>query len=183
MSKTVSFSINLAPKDPFFSTPLGRILKWALSVGRYIVIFTEVIVIVSFVSRFTLDRQITDLNNSINQKANVISSFGSLEQDVRNTQKAIENYTQVIQSKEILQTFPALTEVTPVGIILRQLTIRPEQININGATYSQDVLNTFINNLTLSSYFSDITVGRIESNPQDDSSFTFTISARVSDSN
>lgn len=179
MPKTVSFDINLAPKDPFFATPLGKILKWALSVGRYIVIFTEVIVIVSFVSRFTLDRQITDLNNSINQKVNVIGSFGELEDNIRTTQTMIDDYKQVAQSTEILETFPALTEVTPQGVILRQLTIRPNQIAISGTTFSQENLNIFINNLTLSDYFTDVDVSRIESDPQQDSNFSFAISAQI----
>jgi Tfp pilus assembly protein PilN len=179
MPKSVSFDINLTPKDPFFATPLGKILKWALSVGRYVVIFTEVIVIVSFVSRFTLDRQITDLNNSINQKVNVIDSFGELEDNVRTTQKMIDDYKQVAQSTKILKTFPALTEVTPQGVILRQLTIRPNQIAISGTTFSQENLNIFISNLTLSEYFTDIDVSRIESDPQQDSNFSFAISAQI----
>jgi Tfp pilus assembly protein PilN len=179
MPKAISFDINLAPKDPFFATPLGKILKWALSVGRYVVIFTEVIVIVSFVSRFTLDRQITDLNNSINQKVNVIDSFGELEDNIRTTQKMIDDYKQVEQSTKILKTFPALTEVTPQGVILRQLTIRPNQIAISGTTFSQENLNIFISNLTLSEYFTDIDVSRIESDPQQDSNFSFAISAQI----
>lgn len=179
MSKIVSFDINLAPKDPFFATPLGKVLKWALSVGRYIVIFTEVIVIVSFVSRFTLDRQITDLNNSINQKVNVIGSFGELESNIRTTQRMIEDYKQVTQTTDILETFPALTEVTPQGIILRQLTIRPNQVAISGTTFSQENLNVFINNLTLSNYFTDVDVSRIESDPQQESNFSFAINARI----
>lgn len=179
MSKTVSFDINLAPKDPFFETALGKILKWALSVGRYIVIFTEVIVIISFVSRFTLDRQITDLNTSIAQKVNVIESFGDLEDNVRTAQRLIEDYNQISQTKEILDTFPAITEITPAGILLRQLTIRPDQVSISGNTFGQDNLNLLINNLTLSNYFTDIDVNRIETDPQQEATFTFTINAAV----
>jgi Tfp pilus assembly protein PilN len=179
MSKNVSFNINLAPKDPFFATPLGKLLKWALSVGRYIVIFTEVIVIVSFVSRFTLDRQITDLNNSITQKVNVIDSFGDLETNVKNTQRVIEDYKQTGQSTEILKTFPEINKVTPVGVYLKQLSVRPNQIAITGSSFDQENLNNFINNLSLSTYFSDVNISKIESNKQNDSNFTFTVSAQV----
>ena len=181
MPKTVSFDINLAPKDPFFETALGKLLKWALSVGRYIVIFTEIIVIISFVSRFTLDRQITDLNNAITQKQNVIGSFGDLENNIRTTQKVIEDYKQIEQSTEILNTFPALAEVTPPGVTLRQLNIRPTQVAISGTTFSQENLNTLINNLTLSQYFSEVEVNRIESDPQEESNFSFSISAQIAE--
>lgn len=179
MSKTVSFDINLAPKDPFFRTPLGKILKWALSVGRYIVIFTEIIVIISFVSRFTLDRQITDLNNTINQKQSVIESFGDLEANVRSTQRLVEEYKQVEQSTAILDTFPALTQVTPQGISLRQLIIRSNQVSVTGTTFSQENLNTLINNITLSPFFTDVEITKIETDPQEKSSFSFAISAQL----
>jgi len=179
MPKPISFDINLAPKDPFFETPLGKILRWALSVGRYIVIFTEIIVIISFVSRFTLDRQITDLNNSINQKKNVVESFGELENTIRNTQKVIEQYKQVEQTTEILTIFPALTEVTPPGVTLRQLTIQPNRISITGATFNQESLNTLINNITLSTTFRDVEVSKIESDEEEDASFVFVINASV----
>lgn len=179
MPKIVSFDINLAPKDPFFETALGKILKWALSVGRYIVIFTEIVVIMSFVSRFTLDRQITDLNTSINQKQSVIESFGDLEMNVRTAQRLVEEYKQVEQSSEILTTFPALTQVTPPGISLRQLIIRSNQISVTGTTFSQDTLNTLINNITVSPFFTDVEVTKIETDPQQRNSFSFAIGAQL----
>ncbi len=179
MPKIVSFDINLAPKDPFFETALGKILKWALSVGRYIVIFTEIVVIMSFVSRFTLDRQITDLNNSINQKQSVIQSFGDLETNVRTAQRLVDEYKQVEQSSAILGTFPALTQVTPQGISLRQLIIRSNQISVTGTTFSQDTLNTLINNITVSPFFTDVEVTKIETDPQQKNSFSFAIGAQL----
>ena len=60
-------SINLLPQDPFYETPIGRVMAWASTVGRYLVIFTEVVVIFSFASRFKLDRDLTDLNATILQ--------------------------------------------------------------------------------------------------------------------
>ena len=73
-----AITINLVPKDPFFATIPGRVLKWALSAGRYIVIFTELVVIISFATRFTLDRQVTDLNDTITSKEAIINSYGAL---------------------------------------------------------------------------------------------------------
>jgi hypothetical protein len=91
MKKTTAhIRINLLPKDPFLSTPLGRFLTWSLHVGRYLVIFTELVVITSFGSRFVIDRQVTDLNVQLREKQTIIQSYGSLEQDVRTVQKKLE---------------------------------------------------------------------------------------------
>lgn len=177
--KTVDFSINLAPKDPFFKTPLGKTLQWALSAGRYIVIFTEIIVILSFISRFTLDRQITDLNASIEQKRVIIESFGPVEASVRQAQKQIEEYKQVEQSTAILDVFPNLTQITPPGIFLDRLAISQEQINLAGNTNTQEDLNNLITNLTLSPAFENVVVNRIESSKENEAGFSFVINSKL----
>src|SRR5690554_2981690 len=92
--KPASITINLLPKDPFFETVVGKTLKWALSAGRYIVIFTELIVILSFLARFTLDRQLTDVNSDIANNETIVASYGELEENFRRAQ---ERTTQIKQ--------------------------------------------------------------------------------------
>jgi Tfp pilus assembly protein PilN len=176
--KLVSFKINLVPKDPFFNTILGKTLKWALSVGRYIVIFTELVVILSFVTRFTLDRQVTDLNNAINQKQTVISSFGDLEKNVRIIQAKIENYLQIEQQTNIAEVFPALSEITPPTVQLDQLIIKAGNISFTGTAKTQEGLNTLITNIQLSPAFADVEINKIESS-KDQAGLEFTIQART----
>lgn len=156
-------AINLVPKDPFFDSPVGKILKWALSVGRYIVIFTELIVIVSFVTRFSLDRQVTDLNKEIFQKETVVRSYGDLEQNVRLTQKKIEGYRQIEQQENLADIFPQLSQLTPRGIVLDSLSITPEVISFNGQAQSQEVFSSFITNIELSGELGWVTVNQIDS--------------------
>jgi Tfp pilus assembly protein PilN len=167
MKKTAQIKINLIPKDPFFSTAPGRILKWALSAGRYIVIFTELVVIMSFIARFTLDRQVTDLNQSINQKKQIILSYGDVEDSVRSAQEKISQYNQSEQEANIVDTFTNLTQIMPNGIVLDNLSIRPTSINIAGRTLSQNAFNLLINNLQLSQDFTKIDVGELESNNEE----------------
>lgn len=176
MKKTAQININLIPKDPFFSTIIGKVLRWALSAGRYIVIFTELVVIMSFVARFTLDRQVTDLNSSIEQKKQIISAYGTLEEDVRSVQEKIEQYRQTEQETNIVDTFANLTAVVPDGVVLDQLAIRPTSVTISGRTLSQRAFNYLINNLQLSPKFSNITVGEIKSGDEEESGILFKIS-------
>ena len=53
--------INLLPKTEFELSFWGRFIKWALSTGRYIIILTELVVIIAFMSRFKLDRDASDV--------------------------------------------------------------------------------------------------------------------------
>ena len=178
-SKKVSVAINLVPQDPFFETVLGRALKWALSVGRYIVIFTEMVVIISFATRFTLDRQVTDLNSEISQKQRAIKSYGDLEKEFTFVQDQIEDYKQLKQDYNLVEIFPLLNETIPNGVAFDALTVQSGAINFSGTAFSQDALNVLINNMQLDQNFSNVRISRIESKDEKSSSILFDISSDV----
>src|SRR3972149_5349790 len=67
----------------------GRLLPRPLFFGRYVVIFTELIVISAFLYRFGLDRMLTDLRASTKDKQSVITGFGDLESSFRLVQKKL----------------------------------------------------------------------------------------------
>ncbi len=136
--KSVNFTINLLPRDPFFDSLLGRVLKWALSVGRYLVIFTELVVIVSFATRFTLDRQVTDLNDALNQKKLIIESYGSLEEQFRTVQSKLTDSKQIDQQINIADAFPKLTAIVPRDISLDELTLTTDSVYLSGTAPSQN---------------------------------------------
>lgn len=177
MKKTAPVNINLLPKDPFFSTVIGKILKWALSAGRYIVIFTELVVIMSFIARFTLDRQVTDLNSSIENKKQIILAYGNLENNFRTIQEKISQYQQTEQETNMVDTFANLSAVIPDGIILTELAIKPTSVTISGRTFSQNSFNILVNNLQLSPDFLNINVGEIQSSESEKGSLEFSIKA------
>jgi Tfp pilus assembly protein PilN len=177
MKKTAQVNINLLPKDQFFNTAAGKVLRWALSAGRYIVIFTELVVILSFISRFTLDRQLTDVNSEIESKKQIILSYGDLEENVRTVQEKLTQFKRTEQETNIVDTFANLTAVVPEGITLKELAIRPTNIAISGNTFSQTAFNLLVNNLQLSPKFFNINIGEVQSGENNDSSIEFTIRA------
>ena len=177
--KPATININLVPKDPFFQTTLGRALQWALSAGRYIVIFTELIVIVSFAARFTLDRQITDLNSKINTQKATIQSYGDLEANFRSVQTRLDDVKEIDQEVNIVDVFENLSKVTPRDVVLDQLSITPSTINISGNTLSQTSFNLLVNNLQLSGSFFNISIGKVETGEENEPGFTFSILANT----
>jgi Tfp pilus assembly protein PilN len=179
MKKPASIKINLVPQDPFFETTFGKALKWALSVGRYLVIFTELVVILSFASRFSLDRQVTDLNEALNQKQTIIESYGELEAQVKETQAKIDQYGQVEQQSNIAEIFPKLSRITPQDIRLDQLTIKLDTVALGGTAFSNASLNIFINNLQLSPDFFNVSVDKIETGDKKNPGFHFQIHANT----
>lgn len=178
-NKSVAIDINLVPRDPFFETALGKSLQWALTAGRYIVMFTELVVVLSFASRFYLDRQITDLNQSIFQQVSIVEASQSFEEQFREVQAKIEQYQQIEQTENIVDIFPALSEVIPDGVELAELAIFPDRVALSGVVRSQLSLNVLINNLQLSPNFTNVVVGTIESQGSSTPGFAFRLSAQT----
>ncbi len=162
--KPLDISINLVPKDPFFESPLGKILKWALTVGRYIVIFTELVVIISFVTRFSLDRRVTDLNDAIFQQKTIIESYGNLEPEIKAFQAKIQAYNQLEQKQNYSEVFSDLSLLTPTGIRLDEMQINNQGILLTGGALSQNTFTLFTNNLQLYPKFAQVSIENIEGN-------------------
>jgi len=175
--KKQKYYFNLLPQDPFFKTGLGRFLNWSLNVGRYIVIFTELIVIASFGSRFVLDRQVTDLNESIFQKEMIIQSQAEFERDFRLAQNKIQNVSQLSQQNNLIDVFVLMQKVVPDGVKLQKLGIKQTTISGEGIAMSNAALNNFISNLQLSSHFNNVNVSRIESRDEKKAGFEIQFSS------
>lgn len=181
LAPTKDVKINLLPRDPFYDSLIGKGTTWALSVGRYIVIFTELVVILSFLSRFTLDRQVTDLNNAILQKKSIIESYGDLEQNFRTVQRRIDVYGQVKNRRPVGDVFDVLTELTPSDIQLEDLTLNSEGVQIAGRTLSSQSLTRFLTNIQTSPYFTNVTVENISNKDARNPGFEFRLRANLLD--
>jgi Tfp pilus assembly protein PilN len=177
--RTLALTINLLPRDPFYDSAFGKSTKWALSVGRYIIIFTEIVVILSFLSRFQLDRQVTDLNTKIVQQTSIIESYGDLENEIRLTQKKIETYKQFRNNNQIDSIFTLLTSITPSEIQYLDLSITATTVQIKGRTQSTQALTNFISNLQQTREFSSVVVDNIINKDAKTPGFDFSIQAKI----
>ncbi|MCD8484071.1 PilN domain-containing protein [Candidatus Woesebacteria bacterium] len=173
-------SLNLYPEDPFYATPIGKILRWAVSIGRHIVIFTEVIVIVSFFSRFTLDRQLTDLNRSIIQKQAIVESYDTLEADVREVQEQTDDIAAILDQQGRYEVMAILQRVTPSDVVYDQISLRREKLNISGTIRSNRSLEVFVDRLKQVPEFESVSITNIQSGDVRDPGITFGVSLTYS---
>lgn len=171
--------INLVPKDPFFNSFIGKTTTWALSIGRYIVIFTELVVIVSFLSRFQLDRQVTDLNNEILINSERVKSYGDLEERVREVQKKIETFNQTKTKEPLTLTLDKLSNITPAEVIFEELIIQQNVVRIEARATSRLALEEFIQNMQASGDFSEVVSDNISNTDSKTPGFDFSIQAVV----
>lgn len=173
--------LDLYPEDPFYESPIGRILRWAVSVGRHIVIFTEVVVIVSFVSRFTLDRQLTDLNREILQKQSIVESYDTLEEDVRALQTKTVDVAAILDQQGRYEVMSVIQQLTPDDVAYNQISLRRERLNISGTIRSNRSLEILIDRLKQTPEFESVSITNIQSGDARDPGISFAISLTYAD--
>jgi len=167
--------INLLPKDQFFQTALGRVLKWASTVGRFLIICTELVVILSFAARFKLDRELTDLNEQIIQKSAIVGSYGAIEEEVNAIHKKttfMKAETEQLSPTEVLDL---IAKRMPANTILSTTQAQPNTIVVTGNALSSNDFSQFIRALQLSPQVTNLNIDQIKSDEKRGTGFEFSI--------
>lgn len=167
--------INLYPEDSFFDSLPGRVMRWLVGAGRHLIIFTELVVITSFFSRFYLDRQLTDLNNEVLQKQAVVESYGSFENQFRQAQQQVADVERVLLQQGRLEVFTLLSKQMPPDVSLTSLSLGSGGVSLQGKAGSLRSLSQFIENLKATSDFQRISVSQVEMGDARDPTLGFSI--------
>lgn len=156
--------IELLPKEEWEKTSLGKLLKWTLTVGRYIVIATELIVILAFLSRFKLDRDLTNLYEEIKQKQARIEAASEFEEEFRFLQKRLDTIED-LEKKQLTTAglIEELSSLIPLDVALTDLTVSDQKVSLTATALSEQGLATFLNNLKASDKFEKIELSQVVS--------------------
>ncbi len=173
-------TINLLPHKDFDQTPLGKFLQWSLTYGRYIIVSTEIIVLLAFIFRFSLDRQITDLNEEIAQKSAIIEANQTFEQQFRNLQLRVNTIGKIITNQDLpLNILKHLENITPSGITFSSYNYAGNKINIQAIAASDQSLAEFLYQLKKSQLLSDINVTNLNKTAAQVNNITFAFEAAL----
>lgn len=161
-----TISINLMPRDPFATSTLGKVLMWALSIGRYIVVFTELIVIISFLSRFRLDRTLTDLNEGIARQKAIVLSYKTLEEDFRRvqamTQILVDN-DPVVPLQELLLK---IARVLPPDVKLDEIHVSGNEMQMTANALTTQGFSQFVRGLESLDSIGTVSLDSVETEDQ-----------------
>jgi Tfp pilus assembly protein PilN len=170
--------INLLPQKGFESTTSGRILAWILSTFRIIVIVTEIIVMIAFLSRFYFDAQNTDLNEKIQQKEAILKASKDFETKFKDVQKRLTVYTSLTQGQNTnSETLDLVTKSVPSDVILSQLHTREKTIEIKALTPSEKSIEQFIVNLSAEKKLTNVNLLSVSTDPKNSTLLIFEITA------
>lgn len=146
-------NINLLPQGEFESSTIGRILKWGMGTFRIIVIATEVVVMAAFLSRFWLDAQNSDLNDSIKVASAQISAQSNLEKQFRDVQSRLTIAKQTKPSTTLSSIIGIISSAVPPDITLTGLSVTDTIAQIKGVSSTEFGIAQFLTNLKVNKNF------------------------------
>jgi len=165
--------ISLLPAEEDVYSFSARALRWATVTGRYIIVLTEFIVILAFLSRFILDRQNADLSEVIRQQKAILQSTQDFEKEYDLLQKRmafVKNYYD--QPQNYIESINSLIESTPLDIIYKSILIKKDDqgqifTTISILTQNEDSVKNFMGNLSANSNIDSVNVKSIVKKPKE----------------
>jgi Tfp pilus assembly protein PilN len=156
-------TINLMDQPEFESSSIGRLLTWAITYGRYIMIGTEIIVLLAFISRFSLDRRLTDLRETISQKQIILQANLQFENDFALLQQSLIKIKNILngQDKPIVLLYQ-ISSFLPADVVMTNYAFEKKTVMISLAASSTNSLSLFLQRMQSSNLFTNIDITSIE---------------------
>lgn len=183
--KSPDLNIDLLPKSTPSGTT-GEAVHWALTVGRYLVIFTEIVALGAFLVAIWFSKEKNDLKTSIKQKQAEITVLQSC--DPKDKNKFCEDRFRKIQTQinqvvslessqiENNKVLSELLTILPVGIKLESLAIEKNQLTFSGTLPSETELQTLIKSINNSTKITGLDVTSLT---RENNLLKFTASASI----
>ncbi|HZQ30046.1 MAG TPA: hypothetical protein VFA93_03135 [Patescibacteria group bacterium] len=164
-------SVNLLGPNISF---IDRFVNWALTIGRVVVISTEVIALSAFLYRFSLDRQLIDIHSKIKQEQAVVTYLKPSEEIYRNLQARLslaDSFSQ--QSRDEVKILNDMVKFAPADFTFNTISLQEDRIKLNISTGLVSSLSDFVKSLRTYSKITNVIVDKIENHP---ASATITVS-------
>lgn len=138
-------AINLLPEEQIQQEPIPKFLRWVLTAGRYIIIFSEALVLIVFMARFKLDTEIVDLKKEITSKAQVLEQAQGFEKEFLDTQSRFQRVGSLVESlKPRASIFSALETTIPQQITLERFTQKGGDVEIIGTANDYSAVSRWV---------------------------------------
>ncbi len=156
-------------------TPWGRIVNWATTYGRYIMITTEIVVLLAFISRFSLDRKNTDLTEELQQKQAILEANVEFERAIKTLQNKLTTAKNLMAAQQKpVDIISQLETLVPADVYLDTLDVSDKRVSMTAAAGSTQGFSQFLSNLSSTNLLTNVTIGDISKSATTGIQFTLT---------
>ena len=174
-----NLDINLIPTNDGQSN-VAVIIHWLLSVGRYLIIITEIIALLIFglSVKFTIDKN--NLKEAIDTKKAAIDPLATEEDLFRNYQAKVEKISSLLKSHSNTFTFyNDLLQLLPGEALFDEIRVESGKLTLSGSLPNPTSLQTLISSLNSSEMFSELDITNLSVPTAQQPFYIFTASATL----
>ena len=170
----VKKEVSLLPNSENPNSFSSRLIKWSTTTGRVVIIFTELIVVCAFISRFWLDRKNSDLSEILRQKTAILQSTKTFEAEFKQLQQKLSSIKVFYANQpKYDQQITSLIKSTPEEIYYKDISLSQDEKTLqtviisNLTAYREDIIVNFITNLMVNPDIKQVDIKRIEKKPKE----------------
>lgn len=152
--------VNLLPRTDFETSFGGKFLHWAIFYGRYLIILTEIVVILAFFLRFGVDAQLSSVNDAIGGKKNIIAANLKFEATYLGIQNRLNTVGKIVSTTPYWQTLESVTNQIPEGVKITTMTMTDHEFNLAG-NGDQASFNTLVDRMLAQKTFKNVSLSNI----------------------
>lgn len=153
----MKYKINLLSRKK--ESLIDKLIYFALSYLRYILIITQIIVIVVFFYKFKVDQEIVDFQESVEQKKEIIEVTQPLFVEAKTTDFQIKEVRRIIERQNnFLSVIDYLSTTFPEKLYLTKLTITNDSMKLEGYGDNGLLVQGFYQRLKSDKRFATVTL-------------------------
>jgi len=173
-------NIDLMPGREEPKGSVGSAIHWALTIGRYLVIVTEIVAIAIFVLSIKLSADKQDLKESISGLTQQVSAQEDFEKEFRSVQDRI-NEVKKQRSSHFLNNklIAEFLKILPKGMTLDTLELAENEVNFTGSFATPKELQTLILSFSQSDKIVGLNISKLEHPNESSKRFEFSASAII----
>ena len=142
---------------------LDKFIKWALTIGRVVVIVTEAIALGTFLYRFSLDQQLIDLHGSIKSQQKIIKISESAENKYQNLHARLSAASKLsAKGKETAGLLQVILNSAPSDLVFGSIILSEDYIKISARVGYSTSLLSFIDALRKNPKMASVSIDQIE---------------------
>ncbi|OGY26614.1 MAG: hypothetical protein A2Z24_02225 [Candidatus Woykebacteria bacterium RBG_16_44_10] len=180
-SETSEININLMP-SPGPSGTAGEVVRWILTIGRYLIIVTEIVALIIFFVGIKLSADKNDLKEQVENLKTSVSSDSNVafEKEFREIQQKINEIkkqkTTHFPSNVVVAEF---LKMLPQGMTLGSLEVKEDEVVFSGSFTSPSELQTLVAVFSESEKITGLDISDLNSPSEKNPLYTFTATANI----
>lgn len=176
---TQNLDINLISSDEGNSS-IALLVHWLLSIGRYLIITTEVVALVIFAISVKLTMDKNDLKTSIDTQKQTIDQLATNEDLFRTYQAKLEKISLLQQSHSNTASFYAdFISLLPADAVLDEIKLDNGRVVLSGNLPNPGSLQSLISSLNSSGKFTDFDITNLTVPTPQQPYYVFTATATL----